>query len=80
MVFIAISKADTKYGDGKEISKDTFETRHGVTLYFYDSDSVKAEFGKYGLIEAKEINEPSKSMGNMPSLRLWQIICQKENN
>ena len=80
MVFIAISKADTKYGDGKEISKDTFETRHGVTLYFYDSDSVKAEFGKYGLIEAKEINEPSKSMGNMPSLRLWQIICRKEVN
>ena len=75
MVFIAISKADAKYGDGKEISKDTYETKHGVTLFFYDSVPVEAEFGKYGLIEAKEINEPAKNGGNKPSLRLWQIIC-----
>jgi len=78
MIFMAISKSDAKYGEGKEIFKDTFETMHGVTLHFYDSDSVTAEFGKYSLIEAKEINEPAKNIGNKPSLRLWQIICRKE--
>ena len=77
MVFIAISKMDARYGDGKEISTDTFETRHGVTLFFYDSDSVKAEFGNYGLIETKEINEPAKNRGNKPSQKFRQIICRK---
>lgn len=79
MVFVAISKMDTKYGEGNEISKDTFETKHGVTLFFYDSDSVETEFGTYGLIEAEEINEPAKKMENKPSQRFWQIVCRKEN-
>jgi SAM-dependent methyltransferase len=80
MVFVAISKMDTKYGEGKEICKDTFETPHGVTLFFYDSDFVKTEFGNYGLIKAEEINEPAKNIENKPSRRFWQIICRKENN
>jgi SAM-dependent methyltransferase len=80
MVFVAISKAFPTYGKGKKISKDRFKTDHGVTLFFYDSDSIEKEFGKYGLIEAKEINEPVKSVGNKSSLRFWQIICRKEVN
>jgi SAM-dependent methyltransferase len=79
MVFVAISKMDTRYGEGKEVSKDTFETKHGVTLFFYDSDSVKEEFGNYGLVEAKEINEPVKNMENKRSQKFWQIICRREN-
>jgi SAM-dependent methyltransferase len=79
MVFVAISKTDTKYGEGKEICKDTFETPYGVTLFFYDSDSVETEFGSYGLIEAMEIQEPAMSIGNKTSRRFWQIICRKEN-
>jgi SAM-dependent methyltransferase len=77
MVFIAISKMDTRYGEGKEISKDTFETTHGVSLYFYDSVSVEREFGNYGLIEAEEINEPAKNLGNKTSQKFWQITCRK---
>lgn len=78
MVFITISKMDTRYGQGKEISKDSFETKHGVTLFFYDLDSVKKEFGNYGLIGAEEISEPAKNAGNKPTQRFMQIICRKE--
>jgi len=78
MVFVAISKTDAQYGDGNEISKDTFETRHGVTLFFYDSYSIKKEFGKYGLVEAIEIQEPAKNTGNKPARKFWQITCKKE--
>lgn len=78
MVFVTISKKDTRYGEGKEICKDTFETKHGVTLFFYDSDSVQTEFGNYGLIEVKEIDEASKNAGNTSSQRFLQIICRKK--
>jgi len=79
IVFVAISKMDTRYGEGKEIIKDTFETRHGVKLFFYDSDSVETEFGNYGLIEAKEITEPAKNIENKPSQRFLQISCRKDS-
>ena len=77
MVFVTISKKDFRYGEGLEISKDTFEKKIGVTLYFYDSESIHADFGNYGLVDAKEISEPTKG-GDKPSQRFWYIVCKKE--
>lgn len=79
MVFVSISKMDFRYGQGKETSNDTFETWPGVTLYFYDSDSIKSEFGNYGLMDAEVINEPVTNLGDKPLQRFWYIICKKEN-
>jgi len=78
MVFVTISKGASVYGSGKKLSKDRFETVYGVKLFFYDSDSIDKEFGKYGLIEAKEINEPYKHIENKPLQKFWQITCRKE--
>lgn len=78
MVFVAISKNDAAYGEGKALSKDRFQTRHGVSLFFYDRASIEKEFGKFGWIDAKEIHEPAKHVGNKPSQKLWQITCKKE--
>ena len=41
----------------------------------YDSDSVKQEFGKYGLVEILEINEVSV---NKPSIKFTIIKCKNE--
>ena len=79
MVFVSISKMDFRYGQGKEISKDTFEPWSGLTLFFYDSDSIKSDFGNYDLIDAEIINEPLKDMVDKPSQRFWYIICKKVN-
>lgn len=79
MVFVSISKMDFRYGQGKERSKDTFETWPGLTLFFYDSDSITSEFGNYGLIDAKEMNEPIKDLGDKPKQKFWYIVCKKEN-
>ncbi len=73
MVFITISKLDARYGDGKEAETDTFETRHGVSLFFYDSCSVEKDFGPYGLIKAEEVGEPV----NKPSQKFLQVVCRK---
>lgn len=79
MVFVSISKSDFRYGQGKEISKDRFETWPGVTLYFYDSDSISAEFGQYGLTNVQEINEPLHTSGDKPAQRFWYIVCRKNH-
>lgn len=77
MVFVAISKHDVTYGEGEKLSEDRFLTKHGAKLFFYDSDSIEKEFGHYGLVEAKEVDEPAKNRGNRPSQKFWMIIGRK---
>lgn len=77
MIFIAISKNDSRFGVGKKIDKDTYETKFGIPLFFYDADSVQSEFGDFNLIEAKEINEPAGNIGDRPPQRFWQIACKR---
>jgi hypothetical protein len=73
MVFVALSINDKRFGIGDEIGKNTFNSPHGLNLYFYDETAVKKEFGNYNIIEAKEINEPEEN----PNERHWMIVCRK---
>ncbi len=77
MIFVSISKNDFRYREGEEISKDTFKKSYGVTLYFYDPESIQTDFGNYGLVEAKEISEPIENADNKPVQRFWNIVCKK---
>lgn len=70
MVFTAISKEAPTYGKGKFVSKDRYEIFEGVNMFFYDRDSIKAEFSKAGLIDITEITE------NFP---FFLIKCRKRS-
>jgi len=77
MVFISVSKSSKLYEHGKLISKDRFQIQNGLDVYFYDQDSISREFGKYGLIEYREIEEPVKHMPNEAPMKFWMVICRK---
>lgn len=77
MVFVSISKLDFRYGQGKEIGKDTFESWPGLNLFFYDLESIKSEFGNHGFIDAEMVNEPIIDLGDRPSQKFWYITCKK---
>ena len=68
MVFTVISKEGPTYGKGTFISKDRYEIFEGVQMYFYDRESIHAEFDKAGLFEITEITE------NFP---FFLIKCKK---
>ena len=74
MVFVTISKRDFRFGQGTEISKDTFEPWKGLNLFFYDLDSIKVDFENFGLIENEEINEPEIELIEKPIHKFWYII------
>ncbi|MDR3679169.1 MAG: class I SAM-dependent methyltransferase [Flavipsychrobacter sp.] len=57
MVFTVISKEASTYGQGKFISKDRYEIFEGVNMFFYDRESITAEFSKAGLFEITEVTE-----------------------
>ncbi|MFB7140484.1 class I SAM-dependent methyltransferase [Gottfriedia sp. NPDC056225] len=77
MIFTTISKDAPMFGKGKQLGENYFEITEGMKLFFYDSESIKQEFGKYGLIEALEIVEPHKNMENKPPFKFTMIKCQK---
>ena len=79
MVFVTISKSDFRFGQGIEIFKDTFEPWKGLTLFFYDSDSIRRDFDNFGLVETEEISEPEIDVEGKPKQKFWYIICKKEN-
>ena len=68
MVFTAISKVAHTYGQGNFISKDRFEIFAGVKMFFYDRESIQAEFAHAGLFEITEVKE------NFP---FFLIKCRK---
>jgi len=70
MIFTTISKKASTYGQGKEISPDRYEQFGGVTMFFYDEASIRAEFEEAGLVQISEVQE------NFPFL-LIQCTRQK---
>ncbi|MDR1182589.1 MAG: class I SAM-dependent methyltransferase [Bacteroidales bacterium] len=77
MIFSFISKNDSMSGSGQELSKDWFKMPSGINLFFYDSDSIKQEFGNYGLIDFSCIDEPVKSTPNRPPMKFTIVKCKK---
>jgi len=71
MVFTVISKEAATYSKGKFVSKDRYEIFDGVKMFFYDRESIHAEFGKAGLFEITEVIE------NFP---FFLIKCIKSGN
>jgi SAM-dependent methyltransferase len=78
MIFTTVSKKAPMFGKGKQLDKDYFEIMEGIKMFFYDSDSIKQEFEKYGLVEFSEIDEPSKNMNNKPSVKFIIVKCKKK--
>lgn len=77
MIFVTISKKAPMYQKGAFISLDRYETLPGVRLFFYDADSVRREFGAYGLLDWTEIVEPNTHAKDAPPLEFLMIRCRK---
>lgn len=65
------------YGKGKQLDKDYYEIMEGVKMFFYDSESIKQDFKKYGLVQVSQIDEPNKNMVNKPSINFLKITCKR---
>ena len=77
MFFTTISKKDALYAKGNPVSKDRFEITKGVKVFFYDAESIRKEFEKYGLLSFSEIDEPVKFNNNSPPMKFILIKCKK---
>ncbi len=77
MIFTVVSKQAPMFGAGQQLSKNRFQTDHGVKLFFYDAASVRSEFGGFGLVECREIDEPVKNKPQHPVGKFLMVRCKK---
>ncbi len=77
MIFSTISTRDSRYGAGRELSKNWFEMPTGVHLFFYDPEAIRQEFGDYGLTDFFEIEEAVNFMPHHPPMNFTFIQCKK---
>ena len=78
MVFVVVSKGYNKlYENGKPVSKDRFRMQNGLDVFFYDPETIVKEFGRFGLVEYREIEEPVKHMPNEAPMKFWIVVCRK---
>ncbi len=77
MLFTVVSVKANIYGKGKYLSKNRFKLKNGISVFFYDSESIVNEFGNFGLIEYHEIDEPIKFMIGEEPLKCFIITCKK---
>ncbi len=75
MICTLISKKAPMYGQGRRLGDDWYERLPGLPMYFYDAESVKREFGPYGLVDLSEIDEPS---GDGVTLPFINVVCRRD--
>lgn len=77
MVFSVISTRASMIKTGQQLSKNRYKMPNGLKVYFYDEPSVLKEFGKFGLIEYHEMDEPVKHLKGAEPLKFILVICRK---
>ena len=77
MIFTAVSKNAPMFGKGKKIHENYYEVMEGVKIFFYDSESIKEEFGEYGLVEFYEISEIDSDNRDKAPIKFLLIKCKK---
>jgi len=80
MNFVVAAKELSLYGCGTCLSKDHYMLPDGLTVYFYDEESISREFSKFGLIRMTDIEEPIKFAAGTTQCHsnLWYVERVKQ--
>ncbi len=77
MVFVVACVRTESYGRGKILSRNRFSPEKGLQVFYYDEQAIAREFGPFGIIEDRDIEEPIRFKENHEPLALRLIVCRK---
>jgi len=73
MFFTVFSEKEKSYGKGKQVEKNTFESKPGRYAHFFDEDDLKAYFQKMEILETGLMEDP-EDHGEGPHTHLLRYI------
>lgn len=76
MIFTVISKQASFYGQGTCLSKDCYERVPGMSMFFYDAESVEKEFADVSYLSQSCMDEPNHR-DQSSTTPFINVVCQK---
>ncbi len=74
MFFTVFSEKESSFGEGREVERNTFESRPGRPAHYFTEADLKAHFGKYNLVDMGIVEDP-EDHGGKPHTHTLRYIC-----
>ena len=74
MYFTVFSEKEVSYGKGKEVEKNTYESRPGRPAHYFTEDDLKEHFRYFQLVETGIVEE-DENHGEGPHTHILRYIC-----
>jgi SAM-dependent methyltransferase len=71
--FTVFSDKEANFGQGREVEKNTFETRPGRPAHYYTEDELREEFADFRIIETGIMDDP-EDHGGKPHVHVLRFI------
>jgi SAM-dependent methyltransferase len=78
MFFTVFSEKEESYGQGKQIEKNTFESRRGRPAHYFTQDDLMEHFRKMEILECGIMEDP-EDHGGVPHTHLLRYIYVRKN-
>lgn len=77
MFFTVFSEKEESYGKGKQIEKNTFESKPGRPVHYFDEDDLKAHFKNMEILETGIMEDPEDHGGGPHTHLLRYVYVRK---
>lgn len=74
MFFTVFSEKETSYGKGKEIERNTFESRPGRSAHYFTKDDLSEHFNNVEIVEIGIMEDPEDHGGELHT-HILRYIC-----
>jgi SAM-dependent methyltransferase len=74
MFFTVFSERESSFGKGREVERNTFESRSGRPAHYFTEADLKAHFVKYDLVDMGIVEDP-EDHGGKPHTHILRYIC-----
>jgi len=78
MFFTVFSEKEESYGKGREVEKNTFESKPGRPAHYFTDDDLREHFKSMEIMETGIIEDP-EDHGEGPHTHILQYICVRAN-
>jgi SAM-dependent methyltransferase len=79
MFFTVFSEKEENYGKGREVEKNTYESKAGRPVHYFDDRDLKKHFEDMEIVETGITEEP-ENHSEGPHTHILRYICVKANS
>ena len=77
MFFTVFSDEEPSFGQGKEVERNTYESRPGRPTHYFSEDDLREHFRDFKIIEMGTIQDPEDHGGQPHTHILRYVLARK---